>query len=316
MEPFVFIVGCARSGTTLLQRILDAHPQVAVTPELHWITESFPKETWLDPESRVTPEQVAGMVGHKRFRQLEFTREEFKGLLPSGEPVPFAPFLEGLFALYGRNKGKPLVGNKTPAYVRRLATLHALWPRAKFVHLIRDGRDVALSVLRWNHADRTAGKYATWAEDPVTTTALWWRRKVLSGREGGRLLGPDLYYELCYERLVAHPDEECASLCAFLGVRDEPAMLRFHEGRTRHDPGMDAKDAWLPITPGLRDWRRQMAPDAVERFEAAASDLLDDLGYPRAYPRPSTEARQHATTIANAFARAVPSPPGALSDLR
>jgi hypothetical protein len=316
MEPFVFIVGCARSGTTLLQRIVDAHPQVAVTPELHWITDSFRKEPWLDPESRVTPDQVAGLVGHKRFRQLEFTREEFEGLLPPGEPVPYAPFLEALFALYGHHKGKPLVGNKTPAYVQRVATLHAIWPRAKFVHLIRDGRDVALSVLSWNHANRTAGKYATWAEDPVTTTALWWRRKVLSGREGGRLLAPDLYYELCYERLVAHPDEECASLCAFLGVRDEPAMLRFHEGRTRHDPGMKAKKPWLPITPGLRDWRRQMDPDAVNRFEAAAGDLLDDLGYPRAYPHPSAEALRHATTIANAFARAVPSPPGALSGVR
>ena len=56
MEPFVFIVGCARSGTTLLQRIVDAHPQVAVTPELHWINDSFRNETWLDPESRVTPD--------------------------------------------------------------------------------------------------------------------------------------------------------------------------------------------------------------------------------------------------------------------
>jgi hypothetical protein len=196
--------------------------------------------------------------------------------------------------------------------VRHLATLHALWPRAKFVHLIRDGRDVALSVLSWSHANRTAGKYATWAEDPVTTTALWWRRKVLSGREGGRLLGADLYYELGYERLVAHPDEECASLCAFLGVRDEPAMLRFHEERTRHHPG---KKAWLPITPGLRDWRRQMDPEAVTRFEAAAGDLLDDLGYPRAYPRPSAEALRHATTIANAFACAALSPPGALREI-
>jgi hypothetical protein len=282
MEPFVFIVGCARSGTTLLLRIVDAHSRIAVTPELDWLTDSFRGESWLDPAGRVTPELVAALAGHRRLRQLQCTRADFEGLLPSGEPLPYAAFLERLFALHGRNTGKPLVGNKTPPYVFRIPVLHDRWPRAKFVHLIRDGRDVALSVRDWNHADRTVGKNAAWAEDPVTTTALWWRRKVRSGREGGRSLGPDLYCEVRYEELVRRPAEECARLCAFLGVPYEEAMLRFHEGRTRNDPGLDAKEAWRPITPGLRDWRSQMPPGDVERFEAAAGDLLDELGYPPA----------------------------------
>ena len=301
MNPFVFLVGCARSGTTLLQRIVDSHPQIAIVPEMHWITDYFRHGKWLGPQGRVTREQVEDMIRQKRFRQFDFTPEQFLGLLDGGGPLPYVTFLNQLFALYGQVKAKPLVGNKTPAYVRRIPTLHALWSEAKFIHLIRDGRDVCLSVLNWNHADRTAGRYTSWPEDPVGTTALWWKRKVRLGRQGGRALPPGQYYELRYEDLVAGPEAEAVRLCAFLGVPYDPAMLRFHEGRARPEPGLDAKKAWLPITPGLRDWRRQLAAAGVERFEAAAGDLLDELGYPRGCPSPAPAVREQAARIRELF---------------
>ena len=301
MEPFVFIVGCARSGTTLLQRLVGAHPQIAITPEMHWITDYFREGKWLGPEGRVTADQVASMTTQKRFRQFEFTQEAFQGLLREDQLAPYAVFHNGLFALYGQNKGKKFVGNKTPVYVKRIPRLHEIWPRAKFVHLIRDGRDVCLSVLNWNHAYRTAGRYSTWDEDPVTTTALWWKRKVLLGQQGGQTLNPDLYYEIKYEELVTHAEGQCEKLCEFLGVHYDSAMLRFHEGRTKSKPGLDAKRAWLPITPGLRDWRSQMTIFNVERFEAAAGDLLEELGYPRSFARCSAQVIEQSSRLRDKF---------------
>ena len=302
MNPSVFFVGCARSGTTLLYRLADAHPLMAITPELHWITDYFREGRWLGPRGVVTPDQVASMLeNNKRFRQFKFTHREFEGLLVDGEPVPYVIFLNRLFGLYGRKRRKSLVGNKTPAFVRRIPVLHSLWPSAKFVHLIRDGRDVCLSVLDWNHADRAAGRYSTWANDPVMTTALWWKRKVRLGRQGGQPLAAGLYCEMRYEDLVNCPATQCARMCAFLDVRYDAAMLRFHEGRMRTKPGLDAKRAWLPVTPGLRDWRAQMAPADVERFEAAAGDLLEELGYPRACARPSPRVLEQAHQVQDAF---------------
>jgi hypothetical protein len=80
-------------------------------------------------------------------------------------------------------------------------------------------------------------------------------------------------------------------------------MLRFHEGRTRMEGGLDAKNAWLPITPGLRDWRVQMTAAEVERFEAVVGDLLDELGYPRAVPHPQPDVVAYASRIRNQFVR-------------
>jgi hypothetical protein len=185
--------------------------------------------------------------------------------------------------------------------VRSIPTLHVLWPEAKFVHLIRDGRDVCMSILSWKKASRKVGRFTTWTEDPLSTTALWWEWSVRLGREDGSSLEPGLYYEMRYESLIAHPADECAALCTFLGLPYEDEMLRFHKGRERTEPGLDAKRAWQPVTSGLRDWRSQMPAGDVERFEAAVGDLLDELGYARAVPRLPSEALKHARKIRHSF---------------
>jgi hypothetical protein len=297
-DPYLFIVGCARSGTTLVHRIVDAHPEIAITPEMHWITRQFESRNGL-----VTPELVSELSGHKRFTQFEIPREEFEGLLGSGEALPYPTFLRRVFGLYGKIKNKPLVGNKTPAYVRSIPTFHALWPDAKFVHIIRDGRDVCISILNWKKAERIVGRYASWEEDPVSTAARWWASKVRKAREDGAALGPGPYHETLYEDLVEDPERECKRLCEFLGVPYDDAMIRFHEGRERVKPGRSAKSAWLRVTSGLRDWRTQMCTGDVERFEAAAGDLLEELGYERAVPNPSSEVLEQAARIREAFTR-------------
>ena len=306
LDPHHFIVGCARSGTTLLHRIVDAHPLVAVTPEMHWVSKHL--ETDGSGEPVVTRRTVSELADHGRFSHFELDRADFEALLGRDEPLSYREFLRRLYGLYGRARNKPVVGNKTPAYARHLPELHGLWPAAKFVHIIRDGRDVCLSVMNWKKAAGTAGRYATWEEDPVSTTALWWERKVRSGHEAGVALGPSLYHEMLYEDLIGAPEARCRALCDFFALPYDTAMVRFSEGKTRTDlpdARRTPKRAWLPVTGGLRDWRGQMQADDVERFEAAVGGLLDDLGYERAFPDPSREALAHAAKIREAFQRDV-----------
>jgi Sulfotransferase family len=301
MNPFVFIVGCLRSGTTLLRRMVDAHPHLAIIHETEWVPRWFEKGIGITPDGLVTPELIDRLLEFRKFADLRIGREELESLLEGGEPLSYSSFVSGIFDLYGKAQGKRLVGEKSPGYVRYLRTLHHLWPEAKFVHLIRDGRDVCLSVMNWKKAGRTAGRYAPWAEDPISTAALWWEWHVRLGREAGASLGPVLYHEIRYESLLAQPEDECRALCAFLGIPYDGAMLRYHEGRTRHEPGLDAKAAWLPITSGLRDWRSEIPAEDLERFEAIVGDLLSELGYPRAFPHPREEAMRHASRIRESF---------------
>jgi hypothetical protein len=301
MNPYVFLVGCPRSGTTLLRRIGDAHPELAIVRELHWLPRWWEHRIGITPEGMVTRDLLDMLLADRRFARLGLAAERVADLVEDGRPKHFARFVTEIFDLHGRLKGKRFVGEKTPGYVRSLPTLHALWPDAKVVHLTRDGRDVCLSVLDWSRAERTAGRFPTWDEDPVTTTALYWEWNVRLGREAGALLGPDRYLEVRYEALVADPELECRTLCDFLGLAYDPTMLRFHEGRTRSTPGLSAKKAWRPVTAGLRSWREQMASDDVRRFEAAAGALLDELGYERAAASASGEELTSAARLRVGF---------------
>jgi Sulfotransferase family len=306
-NPYLFVVGCPRSGTTLLRRMLDAHPELAITPETHWITRSFERGIGVTPDGVATPELVSHLFASPKFRRTGIERADLESLLRRSARVSYAEFVRGFFDLYGRLEDKALVGDKTPGYVRSLPLLHALFPKTRFVHLIRDGRDVALSALGWRRASKLASRLSTWEAHPVATAALWWERHVRSGREAGGALGPALYYELHYEALIADPAREAESLCAFLDLRFDEAMLHFHEGRERSEPGLSAKKAWLPPTPGLRDWRAEMCREDVERFEAMSGDLLEDLGYPRAVPEPVAEAQRLAADIRSTLDEDAPS---------
>jgi len=304
-NPVVFIVGCPRSGTTLLRHIVSAHPQIVITPEAHWIPLWFEKRIGLTPKGLVTVELISELLAHTKFALFRLGREELLTLAGSGEPISYASFVTGIFDLYGKKRGKKLVGNKTPDSVRRMDSLHALWPHARFVHLIRDGRDVALSMMNWPKVQhKKPGTFATWKDDPVSTAALWWELNVRRGREAGESLGPELYCEMQYEHLVAHPEQESAALCAFLGLPYDESMLHFHEAFVNTDAHLGARHDWQPITPSLRDWGTQMLAEDIELFEAAVGDLLDELGYARAFPHPRPGAVEHSTQIRNLLATA------------
>jgi hypothetical protein len=316
INPFVFIVGCPRSGTTLLQRMVNAHNEIAITErETHWIPGCFSERIGLTAEGTVTAGLLDWLIKDRHFQTLGIGLDDLEALASGTEPLPYSKFVTRVFDLYGARAAKSRVGDKTPRYVRVMPTLHALWPKARFVHLIRDGRDVCLSLRDWRKSDRILGDFPTWAEDRVSTAAIFWSWNVRLGREAGATLGADCYQEVQYEALVAQPREECMALSAFLGVDFDPDMLGFHRGRTRARAGLDAKHAWLPITAGLRDWRTQMSPGDVETFEAGAGDLLAELGYSQALPRPSNERQEAATRVRRSFvdtlrSRRLPVPEG------
>jgi hypothetical protein len=304
VNPYFFLVGAPRSGTRLLGRLTGAHPDIAVIHEARFVPGWFRHRRGVTPEGLVTPGLVEKLAQFERFEYLEVEREQLEQLVGGRERLPYSTFVTELFDLHGRALGKRFVADKSPRYVRNLPTLHELWPAARFVHLVRDGRDVGLSVLSWKkvveRGELVAG-LPTWEEDPVTTVALWWERLVRLGREDGSRLGPALYHELRYEALVADPAAECEALCAFLDLPYDEAMLHYHEAaearRSRH--------ASRPPTAGLRKWRAQMPTEEVERFEAAAGDLLDELGYPRAFPRIDAKARTRATRMRETFSDAM-----------
>lgn len=286
VNPYLFVVGCPRSGTTLLQRMLDHHPDLAVANDTHFIPRSLEKASrdlipivlsGQDPP--LSPQLLEAVRAYHRFSRLALPADAVER---AAQANTYAEFVSKLYDEYARLRNKRLAGEKTPDYVRRIPLLHSLFPHSRFIHIVRDGRDVALSLLEWAHEKKGPGRFELWREQPVAVCALWWRWQVRAGLRNARELPEGLAMQVGYEELVARPDVVLQKLAAFLDIAESANMLHYHEGKTRSEPGLSAKRAWLPPTAGIRNWQTEMAAEDVELFEALAGDLLVELGYEQA----------------------------------
>lgn len=276
-NPFVFVVGCPRSGTTLLQRMLDNHPQLAVANDTHFITRAAKRVLRKDPIPPLTTELLDAVISYRRFYRMGLDVAEVR---KAAVDCPgYAEFVCRLYTLRGQIKRKPLSGEKTPDYCRKIPVLHALFPAARFIHIIRDGRNTALSTLNWATDSKGPGKWSLWNEDPLGSCALWWRWQAGTGQHDGAKLERKFYLQVKYEKLVAKPKEVLRGIAKFLDIPESDAMANYHVGKTKNAPGLSAKSAWLPPVKNLRDWRKDMSPEDIAVFDGIAGELLRENGY-------------------------------------
>jgi hypothetical protein len=166
-------------------------------------------------------------------------------------------------------------GDKTPTYVRYIAELNDIFPTAQFVHLIRDGRDAALSAeKKWGHR--------RWYMDDCYLLKSW-VRNVEGGRKAGESLELNRYLEIQYEALVQRPERIVRRLCIFLREEFHPAMLD-HTGLAREQIGPQGHvEVRSPIsTASVQRWKKEMSPFARKMANRIAGPTLTATGYPLA----------------------------------
>ena len=274
-----FIVGNDRSGTTMLRLVLDRGPDLAIPPESMFLTDyadvferggpgaaeaqALMDAVWRHPKVRLwdlpgpPPAVPAGLGGADAYRW-----------------IAAAPFVA-----YAAKHGKPRWGDKTPHYLHHIDHLLAVWPGARFVVLVRDGRDVAVSLRRMPFGPNNA-----WA------AAQWWARGIRAGRRA-REQHPEAVLMVRYEDVARRPHDEVPQICAFLGVRYRDDMLALEQA----DRGKIVADqaGWLPTifdginTDAVDRWQRELRPRDQRIFAALAGDELRALGYD-AVPRGTT----------------------------
>jgi hypothetical protein len=280
----------------MLRLMLDSHPSLAIPGEGHFIPYArkrlrrFKSPDGVDGEG-LARTIVRGLHFQRWNIPTEFVLERVRALKDPG----FADVIELFYLSYAEFHGKSRWGDKTPLYVRFIPMLADLFPEARFVHVIRDGRAVALSYMS-----------IPWGPSTVWQAAAKWRADVTAGRRAGDSLGRDRYIEVRYEDLVSDPQLELRKICDFSALEFDEAMLTYHEDALRRlQCGPDATDfhrsAAAPPTAGLRDWRSQMPAADVEAFEAVAGAELAQLGYERRSPDVSRFKRIEVFTRARAI---------------
>lgn len=268
----IFIIGVHRSGTTLLRFMLNSHPNIYIPPESDFIPNFFIN----NPTSNLSKHEIDRLL-KRIFSKYRFVRE-WQGDPPESNDFPqnnVTPhvFLNCLYQMYAQQNDATRWGDKTPIYCSYVDLIDTIFPSSQFIHIIRDGRDVALSMIdKWGKQDFHIDIYFT---------AQNWVRRINQARTSGNRLGQDRYIEINYEDLVSKPEDELIRVCDYLGENYLPLMSQPHllgqiaiEPGSFHDPIRDP-----PSESRTYRWRQEMSYENLHIFETIASNLLIELGY-------------------------------------
>jgi hypothetical protein len=285
--PFPFVLGCGRSGTTLLRGILDANPLLAIPPEAFFVRALAKR---YEGDQFVAESFVEDVLANPRMALWHLDAAVIRDAVLTDPPDDYPSAVRRVYEAYAAAHHKPRYGDKTPPNVTCIPLLARLFPESRFIHLVRDGRDVAPALVQ-----------ATWRSVDLAGAALDWQRMVGRGRRDGDGLGPQRYMEISYERLVEDPEPVIRQLCDFVDAPFVSEMLRPEDRAEQIIAGVNHPEAHTqlrrPITAGVRDWRRDLRPDDVATLEALIGDTLRLVGYERNFDPPPTKVRVRARWI-------------------
>jgi hypothetical protein len=267
--PF-FIVGSGRCGSTLLRLMLCGHSRIHIPPETWFITDLVRELPLACP---LAPPQVARaidiMTSNYRWPDMGISGEELRAWSAALDAPTLADLLRLVYDFHLRTHGKRRFGDKTPNYIEIMPEIAALYPGAKFIHLIRDGHDVAISYMEMEGM-RYYDRNFYW------TRAMRRRRDYLASPLAGQVL------EVKYEDLISNPEPTIRKVCTFLGEEFEAGMLDWRY-RTELVPERE-RSIHSKLGQPLRKeaigvWRGKLSGFECFAMEACLRRDLHRLGY-------------------------------------
>ena len=268
----IFICGCDRSGTTMLGSMLGAVPNAVVTPESQFVTQLMPESTSA-LSSQEVEELCKSFVQNWRLKIWRIKNLEQQLKQTTGQTATtYRGLIDRIVRIYGSQHGNdaPQVWvDHTPNHIRHAARLLKFFPDATIVHLTRDGRGVAASVIPLG-----------WGPNTVVKAAEWWALKVCSGAAVEQRFGSKRVVRVKYEDILSKPAVTLKSLSNTLRISYDPAML---DGGGFDVPDYTMSDHKLVgkqlNADRINDWQTRLTPREIELFEFYSGDILDYFDY-------------------------------------
>ena len=270
-ENPIIIGGCGRSGSTLFRLMIDSHPDICIGPESSLFPSNLEND-WLGRPTGIPNWSTLSTKFDIEIQQIQRLRKELQSQ---------SEFIEKFFMIYTQKMAKKIWGDKSPRNIRVISYIFKHFPRARFIHMIRDGRDVVCSL-------RTHPKYKKINDELVELATrnpidLCIKRWVDDVNMGLAWRGDPRYFEVRYEDLVHDPETTLRHVCSFLGVTFDAQMLEHHKvkgGSRDHSKFIQNQDAMSQINfNSLQRWQKELTEDEKDLFKKEGGDLLIKLGY-------------------------------------
>jgi hypothetical protein len=280
--------------------MLASHPNLAVPYESHLYDSVFPiVQRYGHPSRRSAQARLVSEILRTEPIRRWTPPPSLADTLGAIQRDDFHGIVEALMRTWAASQGKSHWGEKTPQHTLCWRAISAGFPRLQVIHLVRDGRDVALSY-----------RAAHFGPKHVYPLARRWRNYLAAAEEAQANLGDQAFLQVRYEDLVTEPEGELRRICRFLGEEFAPSMLTFYDCRTFHIDQRNAQNLRRPVmSQNTGRWRTGMTAREVRIFEALAGTCLERYGYPRAFGSP------HVSTWEALSCRYLEHPPRRISAL-
>lgn len=289
----IFVVGAARSGTTMMCRVLGSHPKILGMNELHYFGDTVQDIRLADKP--LTPKaaihQCAELLARQRngiwgqgpteddFNLAQRVVAESNGRLNSYD------IFDITCSALAKQNGKTVACEQTPRNIFYAADILRHLPDAKIIHLIRDPRAVVASQKnRWRRKS-LGGKNIPWSEvirvwanyHPYTIAKLW-RRAIIAGDQ---IQGHPNYFRIRFEDVLEHPRPTLEQICAFLGVDFTEEMMQVpivgsSLRQDRSDKGFSKES--------VDNWRHSLSNCEIRMVESLLKQYFDQFGYSLTHP--------------------------------
>lgn len=290
MDSPIFIIGNPRSGTTLLRLMLTCHRNIVIPPECGfavWLYDKYGHWEQLEKDSNFL---LMGFIHDlMSCRKIETWNVEEKNLfdfLSGRKPASYSELVSYVYEWYGLSQGKSFKrwGDKNNFHIRHILTIKGMFPNACFMHIVRDGRDVACSYKKLNER-RIDSPYAPRLPNRIEDIAEQWKANVQIATKSFATIGCENVYEIKFEDLILDTEMSLRNVCKQLGEEYDPSMLyyqvRNRECRLEPKEFLQWKEKTLkpPIRGEVGRYKNELTKRQIHIFQRIAGKELVNYGY-------------------------------------
>ena len=268
--------------------MLTCHGEIMVPPECGFAVWLYQKYAdWHDRAvHKVIQSFVADLMKCRKIETWKLDEEKLLHFLSDARPSSYPEATSLVYEYYGLSRGRSFSrwGDKNNFYIDHIPTLQEMFPSAYYVHIIRDGRNVACSYKRL-HKEQITSPYAPRLPHRIQDIAQEWRKNLQTINASFDALGRERVYEIRLEDLVSNTQKSLTGMCSFLGEEFDPAMLDYHRLNAEEELEPKEFSQWKEKTfqPPLKDendlYKSELSVHDTHIFEDIGGDMLSKYGY-------------------------------------
>lgn len=281
----IFIIGNPRSGTTLLQLMLTSHPNLSIPTECGFLIHLYDKYKNFEGEEFEIVEFVNAVFDSRKFELWKLDFENTLSYVVNKKPRNYAELVASIYEFYAEcyHPDAKRWGDKNNYFLNHILEIDKIFPNAQYIHIIRDGRDVACSYKDMEHLKGL--KYAPNLPHGISEIANQWKMNISKIRESFDVLGWEKVIEIRYEDLTLNPQDILNKICDFLNITYSDEMLRFNENNKENELVPKEFDAWKSMnkeklsSSRIQRWKDELTKEEILIFELKTTHILSKYNY-------------------------------------